>query len=142
MTDYRRKPTPAKAWQYDRQPQAQWPEWVRNHRVNTNMGQQPIGAGAGVVLVPTKGGTTVNMVVGDFLVLEGDTHTDPVNGTIHGGTLTVLKPDAFEAQFETAEPVEVNQDPAPSAAPAPKSRAKTVEVEPAPAAEPPAAEEA
>lgn len=129
MTIYRRKATPVDAWRYEGQPQAEWPEWVRDHRVPTNMGLVPIAAGAGVLLLPTKGGTTINVTQGQFLVLED-------------GAVAVFKPEKFEQFFDA-----VATDPAPAADPAPeptkpKGRKDAPEpaADPAPAAEEPAAE--
>lgn len=142
MTNYTRKPTPALAWQYKKERQADWPEWARKYRVATNMGQQPLGAGPGVLLVPTKAGGTINAIEGDYLVLEGETSEDALSGTIYGGILSVFKPAAFAENFaEVAEATSVVEAPEPAAEVAiPKaSRAKPAADTP-PAIEPTAEE--
>jgi hypothetical protein len=83
-------PSKVKAWQFQGQPQDQWPEWVREIRVTTPMGQTPIGLGAGVLLVPTASGVTRNAQQGHWLVLED------------GGVYT-YKPEKFEEFFVSAD---------------------------------------
>lgn len=91
MSDnYVRRPTPAKAWKYDRQPQAEWPQWVRDYEVATTMGLQRIGAGPGILLVPTKNGTTLNVPAGDYVVLEG-------------AVLSIVKGGDFDNLFVAAD---------------------------------------
>lgn len=119
MTDnYVRLPSKVKAWQFQGQPQDQWPEWVRDIRVTTPMGQTPIGLGAGVLLVPTSTGVTRNAVFGHWVVLED------------GGVYS-YKPEKFEEFFVSAD-----GEPATPVAEAPPVTAAAA---PEPAAEKPAA---
>lgn len=127
-TTHRRKPTEVQAYQYRRQPRTEWPQWLQDYQIATlNMGMQPVGAGPGVMLVPSKSGVTTNVTDGEWVVLDTG---------LAGGQLTVFKNDAFQAQFEAIgadEPApavpeaapaveQVSADPAPAA---PKGRAKT-----------------
>jgi hypothetical protein len=129
MTDlYVRLPSQVKAWQFHGQPQDQWPEWVREIRVTTPMGQTPIGLGAGVLLVPTASGVTRNAQQGHWLVLED------------GGVYT-YKPEKFEEFFASAdaEPATPVVEPQAAAPVVEKPAATRAKPEPAPT---PAAEEA
>lgn len=101
MTQYTRKPTVVEAFQYDRQPQKDWPQWLKDYQVATPMGFQGVGAGPGVLLVPNKNGPTINVTVGEWVVYEN-------------GVLLVFRNDLFEAAFEGAAATE-----APAAAEAP-----------------------
>lgn len=95
MTEYRRKSTPVKAWQY--QPGAEKPQWVQDFRVFTPTGATPIADSLGILLVPTKSGVTQNVEAGEWLVLD-ETFAPPV--------LSVVKPDAFDVAFETIDAVD------------------------------------
>jgi len=88
--DYIRRPTPVKAWRYARQPQAEWPQWLLDYEVSTPIGLQRIGAGPGVLLVPTKSGITLNVVDGDYVVLENN-------------RLSIERAGEFEAHFQPVE---------------------------------------
>lgn len=105
MTEYRRKPTTVKAWQY--QPGAEKPAWIQNYRVDTPMGATPIAEGLGILLVPTKSGVTQNVEGGEWLVLDE---------TFSPAVLSVVKPDAFDVAFEpiaaAEEPAVVVEEPA------------------------------
>lgn len=74
MSDFEitRKPTTAKAWQFKQQPYGQWPEWVRKYEVITPMGKMNPGNGLGVLLLPTINSTTINVLDGEWLVLENE----------------------------------------------------------------------
>lgn len=130
MTEYRRKPTPVKAWQF--QLGAPLPEFVSSYVANTPLGPVSIVASMGLLLIPTKGGVTLNAEPGEWLVLE-DAFKPPV--------LTIVKPDAFEATFEAVETpaadVEVEAaapapvETTPPAAEAPKARGKAAAAAPA-----------
>lgn len=99
MTEYRRKPTPVKAWQF--QLGEALPEFVSSYVANTPLGPVSIVASMGLLLIPTKGGVTLNAEPGEWLVLE-DAFKPPV--------LTIVKPDAFIATFEAVEaPAEIVQ---------------------------------
>ncbi|AXQ68757.1 hypothetical protein HOU00_gp368 [Caulobacter phage CcrPW] len=89
MTDYRRKSTPVKAWQY--QPGSEKPQWLQDFRVFTPTGATPVVDSLGVLLVPTKSGVTQNAEAGEWLVLDE---------TFSPAILSVVKPDAFEIAFE------------------------------------------
>lgn len=93
MTEYTRKPTTAKAWQYTKQAKAEWPQWVRDYEVSTNMGLQPIGAGPGILLIPQKAGATINVTDGEWLVLE-----DGDDGK--AGKIRVYKDENFRKHFD------------------------------------------
>lgn len=141
MTEYRRKPTPVKAWQF--QLGAPLPEFVSSYVANTPLGPVSIVASMGLLLIPTKGGVTLNAEPGEWLVLE-DAFKPPV--------LTIVKPDAFEATFEAvetpvAEVVVEDAAPAPVETKAPEvdvpavgRNAPTRKAAAAPAAEAPVAE--
>lgn len=127
MTDaFHRLSTPVKAWQYTRQPQTDWPQWVRDYRVSTSMGLQVIGAAPGVLLIPTAHGPTINVVDGQWLVLEH-------------GLITSYKPELFETHFVTSDAEAATPaapEPVVEAAPTPKPAARKAEtpvVEAAPA---------
>lgn len=92
MTEYRRKPTPVKAWQFTLGEQP--PEFVTSYVANTPLGPVSIVASLGLLLIPTKGGVTLNAEPGEWLVLE-DAFNPPV--------LSIVKPDAFTATFEAVE---------------------------------------
>lgn len=93
MTEYTRKPTTAKAWQYGKQAKAEWPQWVRDYEVATNMGLQPIGAGPGLLLIPQKTGATIQVTDGEWLVLEDDDEGKP-------GKIRVYKDENFRKHFD------------------------------------------
>lgn len=111
MSDnYTRLPTPALAWKYDKQPQPDWPEWVRTYEIATPVGLQRIGAGPGILLVPTKGGTTINVPAGDFVVLEGK-------------ALSIVKGGDFPNMFQPADAVQASDELKEQVAPAPAPEA-------------------
>ncbi|AFU88081.1 hypothetical protein CcrColossus_gp211 [Caulobacter phage CcrColossus] len=117
MTEYRRKSTPVKAWQY--QPGAQKPQWLQEFRVFTPTGETPVVDSLGVLLVPTKSGVTQNAEAGEWLVLDE---------TFSPAILSVVKPDAFEVAFEAIEAVDqvqagVAEDVKPAAEAAPAAKA-------------------
>ncbi|UTC28961.1 hypothetical protein MARCHEWKA_04490 [Brevundimonas phage vB_BpoS-Marchewka] len=87
MTKYTRQPTVVEAFQYDRQPKKDWPQWLQDYQVATPMGFQGVGAGAGVLLVPNKNGPTINVTPGEWVVFEN-------------GVLLVFRNDLFEAAFQ------------------------------------------
>jgi len=126
MSTYQRRPTTALAWKYDpATPQDEWPSWVRDYEVSTTMGLQRIGAGMGVLLIPTKGGVTLNLQPGDYVVQEG-AHLAGVRAADFGNMYeAVPDPVAPEVKPKAAKPTP------PAAEPAPEPVAE-------PAAEPPA----
>ncbi|USN16193.1 hypothetical protein PAPPERLAPAPP_04520 [Brevundimonas phage vB_BpoS-Papperlapapp] len=87
MTKYIRQPNLVEAFQYNRQPKAEWPQWLQDYQIATPMGFQGVGAGAGVLLVPAKNGPTINVTVGEWVVYEND-------------VLLVFRNDLFEAAFQ------------------------------------------
>jgi hypothetical protein len=135
MTQYIRKAVPVQAFQYDKQPQKDWPKWLQDYTVTTTMGIQPVGSFGGLLNIPQKHGPTVNVNAGEWVVLEN-------------GALSVYKNEAFEAAFRA----ETVQAPEAAEAPAAGETTETVVTEtpaadaaaaPAetPAAEPAAAEQ-
>lgn len=138
MTDYIRLSTPVKAFQFEGQPQDQWPTWLLEHKVNSTMGMVSPALAQGVLLIPQMHGPTVNVVPGQYVVLEG-------------GKLTKYTADQFVESFvaagaEAATPM--TEPTASTAAPEPVAEApaaaapEPVVERPAPRAKPTAAPEA
>lgn len=104
MTEVTRKPTTAQAWQYSRQAKKDWPTWVQDYQVHTPMGPQSPGAGAGVLLLPTKNGPTINVSDGEWLVLEN-------------GALLVFRDETFQASFDVPSNAAPVVEPTPTTEP-------------------------
>lgn len=98
MPTYTRKPNAVEAFQYDRQPKAEWPQWLQDYQVATPMGFQGVGAGAGMLLVPTKNGPTINVTVGEWVVYENG--VKDADGKLTNGVLLVFRDDLFRAAFD------------------------------------------
>ena len=125
MTTFTRKPTAVEAWRYDRQPKTDWPQWLQDFQVTTNMGLQPIGAGPGVLLIPSKSGATANVPAGDWIVLEN-------------GVITAYKDAAFRAAFDGDFDTPAAAQAAAEVTTGPEEADASVEAAAAPAAEAPA----
>lgn len=96
------KPTPALAWVFNKQPRAQWPDWIEKVRVSTTMGLQGIGPSAvGTLIVPVRQGQSETAAPGDVLVWTGFTVGE--DGVRAGGEVRVLKPAVFAALYEEVE---------------------------------------
>ncbi len=114
MTIYHRKPTEAQAWQFQRQPKAEWPAFVTEYEVLTNMGPQRPGlSGVGTLLLPVRSAVNLTANPGDWVVKEN-------------GVLTVMRPAEFEALFEAfgvsqVETAAAPDTPAPAVEPAPET---------------------
>lgn len=99
---YIRKPQPVLAWQYEDQPQDQWPQWVRDYRVYGGMGEVPIGrSGVGTVLVPTRG-TSIVVQKGDWLVADGFVENTDGTYDMKKSVIGVHHAGEFAEQFEIA----------------------------------------
>lgn len=132
MTDsYIRLSTPVKAFRFDGQPQDQWPAWLLDHKVNSTMGMVSPALAQGVLLIPQMHGPTVNVVPGQYVVLEG-------------GKLAKFTADQFAEAFVAAgaEPATQTTEPlveaATVAAPEPVAEAPAAAAAPEPVAEKPA----
>lgn len=110
MTDYIRKSTTVQAYLFGGQPQAQWPEWLREHKIATNMGIVPPALAHGVLLIPQQHGPTINVVSGQTVVLER-------------GVLTRYKAEEFAELFVSADAEP--ETPAATPAPAPAVETKS-----------------
>lgn len=134
MTDtYIRKATPVKAYLFEGQPQVQWPDWLRDHKIATNLGIVTPALSHGVLLISQAHGPTVNVPPGSYVVLEG-------------GKLAKYKLSEFAELFVSEDEGSVDETPVvavetPPAAPvvekATRGKDKAAE---APAAEEPAVE--
>ncbi|USN15389.1 hypothetical protein KIKIMORA_02430 [Brevundimonas phage vB_BpoS-Kikimora] len=123
MTEVTRKATTAQAWQFTRQPKKDWPTWVQDYQVHTPLGPQSPGLGAGVLLLPTKNGPTINVTDGEWLVQEN-------------GALLVFRDETFHASFDL--PADAVQAAAPAEAPAPEAPTKPAKGDKKPAGDKPA----
>ena len=99
-THYTRKPTNVLAFQYDRQAKKDWPQWLQDYEIATPMGFQGVGAGAGVLLIPTKNGPTINVTAGEWIVYE---NAVKVEGKWKDGILLVFRKDLFDEAFDAHE---------------------------------------
>lgn len=90
------KPLEVKAFQYQGQPRAAWPEWLRNFQTKSEFGQQPVGIGAtGEILIPGSGGMQ-SAHAGDWIVLDDD-------------KLTVFRTAKFDRLFQVAAELETQK---------------------------------
>lgn len=89
---YRRKSTPVEAWQYQGQPQAEWPAFVRDFQAYTQLGLAKASTNnMGTMFLPQAGAQGAVVVnTGDWLVQEGD-------------KLVAFKGGVFAAMFEAVE---------------------------------------
>lgn len=92
MTQYRRKPTPAQAWQFNGQPRDEWPEFVAEYTAHTVMGALSVGLSTnGLLMIPVAGEeSAVAVNYGDWAVLEGK-------------VLSRVRNSEFNDKFEVAE---------------------------------------
>ncbi len=87
MTTYRRVSTPVQAWQFNNQPQSEWPDFVKNYEATNPLnGPQPVGVQLGVLLIPARG-ETIKALPLDWVVIEN-------------GVLQVFKNETFSSSFE------------------------------------------
>jgi hypothetical protein len=91
MTTYQRKPAPVQAWQFQAQPYAEWPEFVKSFQVHTNMGaRSPSMTIVQTLAIPVRHGPDITVDKGDWVVLEN-------------GILLKVRGTDFDAQFEAVE---------------------------------------
>jgi hypothetical protein len=129
MTDtYLRRPLTVRAFLFEGQPQDQWPDWLREHQIATNMGLVNPALANGVMLIPQPHGPTVNVSSGQHVVLER-------------GALARYKAGEFDELFlvqEAETPVAEAEPPTPvfdAPAEKPATRGKAAEPVEAPAAD-------
>ena len=101
MPDFRRRPTPALAFPYSGQPQAEWPAWVKSYEVyNAGLGAQRVSEQLGVLVIPTIN-NSIRVSAGMVVVREG---FEGEGDAVTGGTITAYTADQFADQFEAVEP--------------------------------------
>lgn len=96
MTHFRKR-SPVQAWQFQGQPAAEWPEFVRDFKINTMRGWLHPSLSLGIVILPQKFGPDIQVQKGDWLVLEHG-----MMAAYRGGDFGVF----FENAGPTDEPAE------------------------------------
>lgn len=102
MPQYIRKPRPVEAFQWDRHADRRsWPLWAQLFRGNDPMGQlAEIGNSAVGTLMISQGAKTTQAEPADWLVFDGEVVDDGYGAKTVRGTITVVSPQQFAADYE------------------------------------------